>query len=154
MSIRQQYNIYIYIEQSWLEYILNKQLISLLLVSWSLLQTFSTQQTVFNLSDADIPKYYSILGSGFLLILNHIYNWDAHKGGSQLRIYLIVELAMAASITFVQGFKDLFTCSVCFENFNNEGRKPKFLSCYHTLCLECIKVMYLNFTLFYLIPLL
>ncbi len=40
----------------------------------------------------------------------------------------------------IDDFEDLLTCSVCLENFDNEVRKPKFLSCHHTLCLECVKV--------------
>ena len=36
---------------------------------------------------------------------------------------------------------DLLTCSVCFNEFDDNSHKPKFLSCHHTLCLECIKVL-------------
>ena len=35
---------------------------------------------------------------------------------------------------------DLSHCCVCFEEFDNGERKPKFLTCYHTLCLMCAKV--------------
>lgn len=36
---------------------------------------------------------------------------------------------------------DLLTCSVCWNIYDEEVHKPKFLSCHHTLCLECIKVL-------------
>lgn len=42
--------------------------------------------------------------------------------------------------------EDLSTCCVCLELYHEENRKPKFLSCHHTLCLNCIKV-----SIFYII---
>ena len=36
--------------------------------------------------------------------------------------------------------EDLSTCCVCLEPYDKEERKPKFLSCGHTLCLKCVKV--------------
>lgn len=36
---------------------------------------------------------------------------------------------------------DLSHRCVCFEEFDNGERKPKFLSCHHTLCLTCAKVI-------------
>ena len=36
--------------------------------------------------------------------------------------------------------KDLSTCCVCMEPYNDLERKPKFLRCHHTYCLQCIKV--------------
>ncbi len=48
---------------------------------------------------------------------------------------------------YVDDFEDLWTCSVCLENFDNEVHKPKFLSCHHTLCLNCVKVHISCFTL-------
>lgn len=35
---------------------------------------------------------------------------------------------------------DLLTCSVCFNEFDDESHNPKFLACHHTLCLQCVKV--------------
>ena len=37
--------------------------------------------------------------------------------------------------------KDLTTCSICLETFNEGRLKPKFLSCAHTFCLKCTKVI-------------
>ena len=36
--------------------------------------------------------------------------------------------------------KDLSTCCVCMEPYNDLERKPKFIPCHHTYCLHCIKV--------------
>ena len=36
---------------------------------------------------------------------------------------------------------DLSSCSVCYDTFNDMTIKPKYLSCWHTFCLECIKVI-------------
>lgn len=41
----------------------------------------------------------------------------------------------------VDDAEDLLTCSVCFNSFDNDDHKPKFLSCHHTLCLACVKVI-------------
>ena len=38
----------------------------------------------------------------------------------------------------------LLTCSVCFNSFDNDDHKPKYLSCHHTLCLACLKVNLLS----------
>ena len=35
---------------------------------------------------------------------------------------------------------DLVTCGVCFIEFDTENKKPKFLQCSHTFCLQCLKV--------------
>lgn len=48
---------------------------------------------------------------------------------------------MAASAPISREFDDLSNCSVCFEYFNYEANKPKFLSCRHTICLDCVKVI-------------
>ncbi|KAI9552108.1 hypothetical protein GHT06_022445 [Daphnia sinensis] len=37
-----------------------------------------------------------------------------------------------------RGNKSLFECSVCYSFYNNDYRKPKYLSCHHTICLDCI----------------
>ena len=34
------------------------------------------------------------------------------------------------------------TCGVCFSEFDEEIRKPKFLQCAHTVCLTCLQVDY------------
>ena len=36
--------------------------------------------------------------------------------------------------------QDLSHCCICLDEFDSGKRKPKFLSCHHTLCLKCIKV--------------
>ena len=37
--------------------------------------------------------------------------------------------------------KDLTTCSICLETFNQGTLKPKLLPCSYTYCLKCIKVI-------------
>ena len=32
------------------------------------------------------------------------------------------------------------TCGVCFCEFDEDLRKPKFLQCAHTVCLNCLQV--------------
>lgn len=41
-------------------------------------------------------------------------------------------------------FDDFVTCPVCLSEFDSvvEIRKPKFLPCSHTLCLQCVKVFW------------
>ncbi|XP_069671468.1 uncharacterized protein [Periplaneta americana] len=34
---------------------------------------------------------------------------------------------------------DLVRCGVCLERFNEDERKPKFLQCYHTFCVHCLR---------------
>ncbi len=38
--------------------------------------------------------------------------------------------------------EDLITCPICMCEYDDviENRKPKFLSCSHTVCLQCLKV--------------
>lgn len=35
---------------------------------------------------------------------------------------------------------DFVTCGICVNEYNEETRKPKFLSCSHTVCLSCLQV--------------
>jgi hypothetical protein len=40
----------------------------------------------------------------------------------------------------------LFECPRCFQQYDGESRKPKYLFCHDTLCLACAKVTtYYNF---------
>ena len=36
--------------------------------------------------------------------------------------------------------EDQATCCICLHTFNDLERKPKFLPCFHTVCVTCIKV--------------
>ena len=36
--------------------------------------------------------------------------------------------------------RNLFECSVCYSRYDHVDRKPKYLSCHHTVCLHCITV--------------
>lgn len=45
---------------------------------------------------------------------------------------------MAAEVDEVE---DLTCCSICLDPYDVDIRKPKFLKCHHTFCLECIKVI-------------
>ena len=40
--------------------------------------------------------------------------------------------------------EDFATCGVCLCEYDEEIRKPKFLSCFHTVCLECLNVIHFN----------
>jgi hypothetical protein len=46
----------------------------------------------------------------------------------------------AAACTYSEETESFVTCSICLCEFDGETRKPKFLPCAHTLCLECLKV--------------
>lgn len=35
---------------------------------------------------------------------------------------------------------DMLTCTVCLTLFDEGIHKPKFLTCHHTFCVECLKV--------------
>ena len=35
---------------------------------------------------------------------------------------------------------DLTTCCVCINEFNDDGHKPKYLACHHTICKFCLEV--------------
>ncbi|XP_046641330.1 E3 ubiquitin-protein ligase RNF152-like isoform X2 [Daphnia pulicaria] len=37
--------------------------------------------------------------------------------------------------------QNFITCQICFSEFNGETRKPKFLPCCHTICLECFQTL-------------
>ena len=45
---------------------------------------------------------------------------------------------MATSLS--EQTKDLSSCCVCYDTFNDKKLKPKYLSCSHTFCLKCIKL--------------
>ena len=40
--------------------------------------------------------------------------------------------------------EDLITCPICLSEYEEaiENRKPKFLPCSHTVCLQCLKVIF------------
>ena len=46
---------------------------------------------------------------------------------------------MAASNDEVD-HEEFLNCTVCLFAFDELNRKPKFLSCFHTFCLLCMKV--------------
>jgi len=39
--------------------------------------------------------------------------------------------------------EDLTSCSICFYPYGEEAHKPKYLSCHHTFCLDCIRVLHI-----------
>jgi hypothetical protein len=51
----------------------------------------------------------------------------------------------------VQQSDDLTTCCVCYEVYDEGNLKPKFLTCFHTFCLTCVKVRALSQPLFIVI---
>ena len=50
-------------------------------------------------------------------------------------------MASNSATTVEEEMKDLTTCCVCMEVYNEGDRKPKFISCHHTYCITCIKVI-------------
>ena len=34
--------------------------------------------------------------------------------------------------------QDVMACDICTENYDNEQRKPKFMTCHHTFCEYCL----------------
>ena len=36
---------------------------------------------------------------------------------------------------------DLMHCCICMEEYDSGLHKPKFISCHHTFCLQCLKKM-------------
>ena len=40
----------------------------------------------------------------------------------------------------VDEITDMTSCGICLDPYDIELHKPKYLSCHHTFCLECIKV--------------
>jgi hypothetical protein len=36
--------------------------------------------------------------------------------------------------------EEFITCQICLYEFDEENKKPKFLQCSHTICLECFQV--------------
>ena len=36
--------------------------------------------------------------------------------------------------------QDLCQCCICFEQFDSEEHKPKFIACHHTICSKCLTV--------------
>ena len=51
---------------------------------------------------------------------------------------------MEEAIVLDAELKNMLTCSICLEMFNNSCRTPKFLFCFHSLCLTCLKVSALS----------
>ena len=47
---------------------------------------------------------------------------------------------MEEAIVLDAELKNMLTCSICLEMFNSSWRTPKFLICFHSLCLTCLKV--------------
>ena len=36
--------------------------------------------------------------------------------------------------------EDLVTCGVCYFEYDEVLHRPKFLNCFHTVCLQCLTV--------------
>ncbi|XP_045023401.1 E3 ubiquitin-protein ligase SH3RF3-like [Daphnia magna] len=46
---------------------------------------------------------------------------------------------VACSVAQMDEIEDLSTCSVCFSEYNSDKRIAKFLPCFHTFCLKCLR---------------
>ena len=42
----------------------------------------------------------------------------------------------------MESIEEVLSCKVCMERMNNSDRKPLFLSCGHTFCSKCLRLMY------------
>ncbi len=40
------------------------------------------------------------------------------------------------------GIEELLTCKVCMERYTDEDKKPLFLTCGHTFCSRCLRLIY------------
>ena len=47
---------------------------------------------------------------------------------------------MTTHVVEEEEIKDLSTCCVCLNSYDNNQHKPKHLDCHHTFCTFCIKV--------------
>ena len=47
---------------------------------------------------------------------------------------------MAAACLDSEETEDLVTCSICCCEYDDDLRKPKFLDCFHTFCIQCMQV--------------
>ena len=47
--------------------------------------------------------------------------------------------------------EDLITCGVCWNQFDGDVHKPKFLACHHTFCLQCLQVLEIALHCIYLL---
>jgi hypothetical protein len=45
-----------------------------------------------------------------------------------------------ATANVTNDLEHFLNCGVCFCEFDEETRKPKFLQCAHTVCLKCLQV--------------
>jgi hypothetical protein len=45
-----------------------------------------------------------------------------------------------ATANVTNDLEHFVNCGVCFYEFDEENRKPKFLQCAHTFCLKCLQV--------------
>ena len=71
-------------------------------------------------------------------------NYSSNLSFVYMQTFSVCRMASNEPTTAEQESDDLTTCCVCFEVYNEGDRKPKFLSCFHTHCLVCIKVSGLN----------
>jgi hypothetical protein len=49
-----------------------------------------------------------------------------------------MSISSSMSLDDDEDIAEFMKCRICIQEFNEIDRKPKFLPCSHTLCLECI----------------
>ena len=42
----------------------------------------------------------------------------------------------------MESIEELLTCKVCMERFNDTDKKPLFLTCGHTFCSRCLRLLF------------
>ena len=42
----------------------------------------------------------------------------------------------------MESLEDILTCKVCMEKYNDNDKKPLFLTCGHTFCSKCLRFIY------------
>ncbi len=71
-----------------------------------------------------------------------VLNLFSHANIEQFRRSIASELVIdMATAAVIDNFEELTTCTVCFDIFDDGEHEPKFLSCHHTFCLKCVKVL-------------
>ena len=86
----------------------------------------------------------------------HLLFWQLFKGETerslksfkkQLNHWKTVKSSSSMDLAMIQGHY-FSICYVCFESYDENEKKPKTLSCSHTVCLRCIRVFYCKVALF------
>lgn len=53
---------------------------------------------------------------------------------------------MASKLCTEEDDRESLVCGICLEYYNDDGHLPKFLMCFHSCCISCLKVITLPFS--------